>query len=418
MQALKFAALTHTFYLKSPKTVSESLILFSCYFKNEKKKFVYSTGETISPKYWNKETKSPNARAKLSGINSIRTQLNRYSEAFIKIEERYKVTKEDFTSNSLKAFFQKEFKKVEASANDFFAIYDEFVAEKIMNQDWSAATIKRYGNIKAMLQNFEKVKKYKLSFTSINSTFHTQFTDYCMGTLQHINNTYARNLGLVKTFLFWALDKKYTYNDQFKKFKKKERVITNQVVIDKGELELLLKHEYKLKSLERVRDIFVFAAVTGMRHGELKYISKSNIDGTTFYLKEEKGSEKEIRSIPLSKVAIYLLKKYDYQLPIIANQKHNDYIKEVFRKAGFTHVVQKVSTRGKEVIREDMPFYTRVSSHTARRVFITMMKREGKSDKLISKITGHRDMKTLNSYYQVDSVEKKEAVDAVFDIAF
>jgi integrase len=318
----------------------------------------------------------------------------------------------------LKAFFQKEFKKVEASANDFFAIYDEFVAEKIMNQDWSAATIKRYGNIKAMLQNFERVKKYKLSFTSINSTFHTKFTDYCMGTLQHINNTYARNLGLVKTFLFWALDKKYTYNDQFKKFKKKERVITNQVVIDKQELELLMKHEYELKSLERVRDVFVFAAVTGMRYGELKFISKSNIDGTTFHLKEEKGSEKEIRSIPLSKVAIYLLEKYDYQLPIIANQKHNDYIKEVFRKAGFTHTVQKVSTRGKEVIREDMPFYTRVSSHTARRVFITMMKREGKSDKLISKITGHRDMKTLNSYYQVDSDEKKEAVDAVFDIAF
>jgi integrase len=379
---------------------------------------VYSTGETILPKHWNKESKSPNPRAKFAGVNSIRMQLNRYSEAFMKIEERYKVTKEDFTSNDLKSFFQKEFKKVESGSKDFFGIYDEFVAEKKMNQDWSAATIKRYANIKTILENFEQEKKYNLSFTSINSAFHSKFTDYCMGSLNHINNTYARNLGLVKTFLFWALDKKYTYNDEFKKFKKKERVITNQVVVDKQELEILMKHTFELKSLERTRDVFVFAAVTGMRYGELKYISKNNIDGTTFHLKEEKGSEKELRTIPLGKVAMHILEKYDYNLPMIANQKHNNYIKDVFKAAGFTHTVQKVTTRGKEVIREDMSFYKRVSSHTARRTFITMMKREGKSDKLISKITGHRDMKTLNSYYQVDSDEKKEAVDAVFDINF
>ncbi|GAK89694.1 integrase [Nonlabens ulvanivorans] len=125
-----------------------------------------------------------------------------------------------------------------------------------------------------------------------------------------------------------------------------------------------------------------------------------------------------MRTIPLSKVALYILEKYDYDLPVIANQKHNEYIKTVFEKAGFTHKVQMVTTRGKEVIRKDMLFHKRVSSHTARRTFITMMKREGKSDKLISKITGHRDMKTLNSYYQVDSDEKKEAVDAVFNISF
>jgi integrase len=410
--------MTHTFYLKSPNSDSVSLILFSCYFKNEKKKFVYSTGETILPKYWNKESKGPNARAKFPGANSLRMQLNRYSEAFMKAEERHKLTKEDFTSNSLKSFFQKEFKKVESGSKDFFGIYDEFVAEKKMNQDWSAATIKRYDNIKTMLQNFEKVKSYKLSFASINSKFHSKFTNYCMGDLKHINNTYARNLGLVKTFLFWALDNKHTYNDEFKKFKKKERVITNQVVLDKEELGKLMSHQFDLKSLERTRDIFVFAAVTGMRYGELKFISKKNIIGTTFHLKEEKGSEKEMRTIPLGKVAIHILEKYDYHLPVIANQKHNVYIKDVFENAGFTHQVQKITTRGKEVLREGMSFHKRVSSHTARRTFITMMKREGKSDKLISKITGHKDMKTLNSYYQVDSDEKKEAVDAVFDIEF
>ncbi|GAK89696.1 hypothetical protein JCM19297_318 [Nonlabens ulvanivorans] len=48
----------------------------------------------------------------------------------MKVEERFKLTKEDFTSNSLKSFFQKEFKKVESGSKDFFGIYDEFTAEK------------------------------------------------------------------------------------------------------------------------------------------------------------------------------------------------------------------------------------------------------------------------------------------------
>ena len=116
----------------------------------------------------------------------------------------------------------------------------------------------------------------------------------------------------------------------------------------------------------------------------------------------------------MTAISKYLLTKYDYQLPLIANQKHNEYIKEVFKELKYNDVVEKVTTRGKENIKEEMFYYDRISSHTARRTFITMMKRQGKSDKLIASITGHTDMKTLNQYYQVDNAEKKEAMDEVF----
>jgi integrase len=110
------------------------------------------------------------------------------------------------------------------------------------------------------------------------------------------------------------------------------------------------------------------------------------------------------------------LLKYDYELPLIANQKQNQYIKDVFQELEYNHKVQKVTTKGKENIKEDMFFYDRISTHTARRTFITMMKRQGKSDKLIASITGHNDMKTLNQYYQISEPEKKEAMDEVFNI--
>jgi len=125
-----------------------------------------------------------------------------------------------------------------------------------------------------------------------------------------------------------------------------------------------------------------------------------------------------VRTIPLNDLALYLLRKYDYKLPLIANQKQNKYIKEVIDVAGFKHKVEKVVIRGKEVQRIPVLFKDMVSTHTARRTFITMLKRDGKSDKLISKITGHRDLKTLNQYYQVDDDSKKEAIAETFKINF
>jgi integrase len=101
---------------------------------------------------------------------------------------------------------------------------------------------------------------------------------------------------------------------------------------------------------------------------------------------------------------------------MIANQKQNKYIKEVFEELEYTNKVEKVTTKGKENIKEEMIFKDRISTHTGRRTFITIMKRQGKSDKLIASITGHNDMKTLNAYYQVSDEETKEAMDEVFNI--
>ena len=117
-----------------------------------------------------------------------------------------------------------------------------------------------------------------------------------------------------------------------------------------------------------------------MRFGELKLININNIINESIELKEEKGTEKVIRTIPLNDIAMYILRKYKYKLPLIANQKHNDYIKDVFEEAGYTQMVEKTITKGKEVIRTTIPFYERISTHTARRTFITLLKKKGKSE--------------------------------------
>lgn len=408
----------YTFYLKKPKSDKETLILFSCYFNDENKRFVYSTQEKIKPSEWDFENNTPifSGKNKSKSSQTIKSQINRYSDALLKVVNQYKMADEVLDSKTLKKAFDVLFKKATTGKNIFFDAYDVFTAEKIKGKEWSASTIKRYKNIKNILENFEEAKKFKFTFSKINHTFHREFTAYCMDDLGHINNTYARNLGLFKTFMFWAKKNKYTFNETFTEFKKVERVITNQVALTIDDLNKLMSHEFESKKLEKVRDVFVFACVTGMRFGELSLITKSNVTDTEILLKEDKDTNKETRNIPLTSISKFILSKYEYKLPLIANQKQNEYIKDVFEELKYNHKIQKVTTKGKENIKEEMFFYDRISTHTARRTFITMMKRQGKSDKLIASITGHTDMKTLNQYYQVDSEQKKEAMEEVFNV--
>jgi integrase len=410
----------YTFKLKEPNSEKESLILFSCFFKDENKKFIFSTGEKINPKNWDSENKFPytNGKNKSKFAESIKMQLNRYSDLMLKTESLYKRINEDFTSKVLRKAFDEEFKITPSGKNIFFESYDTFMADKIKAKAWTASTIKRYQNIKNLLKNFEIKKKYSLTFSKIDESFHREFTCYCMDDLNHINNTYSRNLGLFKSFMFWAKKSKFTYNDAFIEFRKVDRVITNQIALTIEDLNKIMKYQFKIDRLEKVRDVFVFACVTGMRFGELSLISRSNVTEDYIILKEEKDETKEAREIPLTSLSKYILLKYEYKLPLIANQKQNNYIKECFKEMGYTNLVQKVTTKGKENIKEELFFYDRISTHTARRTFITIMKREGKSDKLIASITGHTDMKTLNQYYQVSEPEKKEAMNDVFKVDF
>ncbi|MFI0429609.1 tyrosine-type recombinase/integrase [Mariniflexile sp. HMF6888] len=408
--------MTHTFYLKEPKSNNETLILFSCYFKHEGKKFVYSTGEKIKPTHWSFTENRPKLKGTVKDINAttIKNQLDRYSDAFLNVESECKKMNEDFTSKALKNAFDQNFKKSSSKKDLFFDAFDEFMDEKKKRKEWKPSTIKRYQNIRNHFEEFEIKRKYKLTFSTINDTFFTEFTDYCYTTSDHSTNTFARNMGLIKTFLYWAFKKNYTYNNSFKDFKNPERVATEEIALTMDQLQSIFEHDTKSKSLEKVKDIFVFQCLTGLRYGELFLLNKNNIINGTIYLREEKDVTKVIREIPLFELSEYILKKYDYELPLISNQKQNKYLKDIFESAGFTNIVEYTRTKNKEKKTLKKSFNNRISTHTARRTFITLLKKKGVADKTIMSMSGHRDLKTFNTYYKVDNIARKDAVELAF----
>jgi site-specific recombinase XerD len=405
-----------TFYLRKPKGEKETLILFSCYFKNEQKQFVYSTRKSILPKHWDFENNKPQNKGKNISIDQkeITNTLNKYIDEFYFLQSRCELSKIDFTCELLKQHFNQAFGIVLSKQSSFFDVYEKFMDEKIKRKEWKENTIKRYNNIKNILLEFEKVNKYKLTFNKINNSFYTDFTDFCYEYKDHFSSTFIRNVGLFKTFMYWAYKKEYTFNKAFIDFKTPPKDLTRQEVFSLEDIKYLNSFDCSCDRLTKVKDVFIFQSLTGLRGGELKKINKRVVFENYFVLKELKDSSKPDRDIPLIALSKGILMKYNYELPIISIQKCNDYIKEVVAAAGFTHEVEYTRTKGVEQKTFVKKFYERISSHTARRTFITIMRNNGIADKTIMSISGHKDIKSFNMYHQVNNNTRIDAVESVF----
>jgi integrase len=386
------------FKLKTPNSKNESLILFYANLKNGER-FVYSTGERIHPQYWDKSNQYPKkSKVKDEQItyNLISGQLDRYTKLFRSFYAQCAATEEIVTKKALKDCFNQEFKRVKRN-NDFETVFDEYVEYKFKLGDWTKGTKKLNQRILKLIKEFEDIHG-KVQFSSVTMKWYANFKHYCETIKKHNVNTFGRNIGLIKAFLNYALENQYTNNDTFNKFKIKLEV-THQEVLTHEEIIQLYKFVFQNSKLERVRDVFVFACLTGMRYSDFKRVSKSNIQNDSILLRETKDKSKHL-TIPLTSISKSILKKYDYKFPTISDQKFRDYLKEACKAVGFAQIVTSTKRIGNEVIELKQPRYERISTHTARRSFITVMLNKGIPYKVIMNITGHKSIKTFNSYYR------------------
>jgi len=410
-----------TFKLKKPKGDKPTLIYFRAYFKKEGKSLIYSTGESIHPKDWDFENNCPN---NLSGRKSdaqirrsINQQLNRYTNLFQEIVARYRNLNEELTISKAREHLDEEFKENRASGNKFLAVYDQFLKDKKQDQSGNAigkSTLKRYEYNKKLLQSFQEETKTQLRFDKINNDFFNDFVEYCIKTKKHSNNTLSRNIGLLKTFLFWALKNKHTYNDQFTNFKNIKRFKTDEVALTLDQVKKIANADLsKNKRLERVRDLFVLGCACGLRFGNYSKIKKNDIQDGFIKVIDIKDNSKSL-SIPLNPISKSILEKYDYDLPKISNQKFNKYLKDLFQELEYNEVQKKVTKLGDKIIEKESILYDRISSHTSRRSFITIMKNQKVPDKVIMSYTGHKSLEVFNNYYRPNEDDKVNFMNNVF----
>tara|TARA_R110001599_G_scaffold319030_1_gene528762 strand:- start:1877 stop:3151 length:1275 start_codon:yes stop_codon:yes gene_type:complete len=410
-----------TLNLKEPNKDGETLILFSSYFKDEGRKFVYSTGETVNSNDWDFENKQPknlSGRTEKANKNrSLKRQLDRYTNFFSDLIQQYKLSNREIIIADIRVDFDTEFKRTKSIASIFFEVYDIFLTDKQTDFTENAnteSTIKRYEYNKQLILSFEIYRKKKIHFNQINKSFYNSFLEYCIKEKSHSANTIRRNIGLFKTFLYWALDGSYTYKTDFQKFKTPKEQETDEVALTKEQVQEVFEFDLSNQPrLEKVRDLFVFGCSTGMRISNYSKVQKKDIQGEFIKVRDQKDKNK-VLEIPLNDFSKYILQKYDYQLPKISNQKFNDYIKDVFKLIGYDDSIKKTIKVGKDLIEKITPLYERISSHTARRSFITIMKNQKIPDKVIMSYTGHKSLEVFNKYYRPNNDDKKHFMQTIW----
>jgi integrase len=203
-----------------------------------------------------------------------------------------------------------------------------------------------------------------------------------------------------------AVEMDHTSNYEFRKgyFSYAEEDKDAVALSDK---EIIRLYKFNLKgnkTLEQVRDFFVFQSFVGLRYQDASTINPENIveiDGDIF-IKTITQKTNELVIIPCNPIVLEIFKKYESnpnRLPrAYANQVFNRYLKEVCRQAGFTEK-GRLSTDPKKELWEC------TSSHTSRRSFATNLYLDGYPVNEIMKCTGHKTEKAFWKYIRVSKLD-------------
>ncbi|MDQ2178806.1 phage integrase SAM-like domain-containing protein [Marinifilum sp. D714] len=406
------------FFLKEPKSDKLTPIYLIYYLKSQKKNFKYSTNQTIHPDNWNSESRMPKAKRGASGaeLKHTSSMLSMYSDFLDEKVKELDKQNTPITRELLKQLFDEEFKHKSTKQESRFlteAIQD-FIDTKGKSNGQSDSWNQKYTNLKNKLIAFEDKKRKKIEFTSITQDWIDEFCGFLRiikvkPFKPHNDNTLHRTINFLITVLIWS-EGKY-HNIDLKKIKNPvNKYQPDDVFLTDKEIQVLEKFQFPRESLERARDLFLIGVYSGQRYSDYSIFEKADIHGDMIIKKAEKTESESF--IPLHPKLKALLDKYDWQLPKISNQKFNKRIQEACKLAGFDEKIKEIIYSGtkKEIVYNLK--YKMISSHTARRTFITLSSEKGMPDHIIMKITGIKDPKTLIKYKKtsqksvVDSMQK------------
>lgn len=406
------------FYLKNPtdlKNQNKDALLFlfvSLYGDRLKKSIKFS----LPVEKW--DTQKQQVRKSHPRSAEINAYLNHIVS---KIEDIYfeNIRKEGFSFEHFKllieaSLFPNKEKEEEKSKELVMGVFEEYL--EVRKLEVSKATVKRTKVLYNHLKNYEEKYAKSLNFDDLTIVFFEKFRAYLLKDVKLTNNTLARYIKTVKTFLTWCIKRGYTDNDAYKEFKLKSEK-TEVIYLTRDEFLAISRLDLSEEiTLEKARDVFCFGCLTGQRYSDIAGLKRSDIKGNVWFLHVKKT--RDIIKVPLTQPALDILDKYQHlnkPLPILTNQRTNLYLKEVAKLAGIDDEISYVRHRGSERIEIQDKKYNFVSTHTARRTFVTLSMEAGMTNPEIMAITGHKELKTLQKYSGSNYNSIKTKMDTIWD---
>lgn len=402
-----------SFYLDKPDT-DRSVVMLNLSFRGHRLRL--GTGISLEPKHWNANRQEPKPSS--PSVNQDRRRLLAIAE-FIREafdtfrfgDKKHAVTTVDIAAfkEQLSTYLTPEaITQGVARSGDFAEDFSVFIDTYTIRSSSGMITTRRpgasnillYKRTLASLIDWSKYAKRSLGYETIDEAFYGSYCSW-LATNRGLTDVSAGNyIKTIKTFMKWAKQKEYHSTTTYETFHREVRT-GDTIALTVDELRRIRDLDLKEHPrLARTRDIFLLQCYTGMRYGDMVRLEPRHFDETAGLIRYTSQKSDTACIVPITRPLAELLKGYPsllFEFP--SDVKQNKYIKEVAALAGMNQSVT-ISTfmRGKrveEVLRRDQV----VTTHVARRTFVTTSLRFNVPEAVISAVTGHAAKGMLQHHY-------------------
>lgn len=414
---------TTIFRLSRPKQESSSIYMR---FHISGKAFQYGIGKTIETKYWKKEEGRPynfTEKKKLDPI--VKNHIQNINSTIDKCRTEVKAYESNVNLSIYKRFDFGELRNkldhiikgviLEDNKKDSFAHIVTYANKLIEDMKsgvethrgkkneplrrYSDSTIKTFSEWVTVFKAYEKKTRKKYKWNDIDNKFGIQFQIY-LGQKYSVNTT-GKHMKNLKTIMSKALKADHHTNLAFKQFSVTKSDPPN-IYLTKEELKAILNLQLDGKD-EEIRDLFILGCMVGQSFTDYNSLDSDSIvkkDSSYFWKLKRRKSEQEA-IVPLDRVAIKILKKYDWSMPKQSLSVFNLRIKEIAREADIIGIMKVDSIEDGRKVSNKVERCELVSSHTARRTAITNWYLDGIPTKDIMTFSGHSSEDSLMKYIKI-----------------
>lgn len=282
-----------------------------------------------------------------------------------------------FTMETIKLFIKSGYT---SQGITFQTLVDEFLKSIRMKCRAGGMTERRYRKYEIAIAHFyeQDAIKQDMLVAEIKNQNILDFK-HDMMSKHYEPGTIAGFLQCLKSVFLFGLRNDLIKNNPFIGFKigRKTKDVS---FLTEEEVARIRAKEMPSSGLNKVRDLFLFQCMTSISYCDMALLEprdfQSNEEGILYLRKKRKKTGVEFFIVLLPE-AVAIAKKYDFKLPLISNQKYNNYLKEI----GAICNIEK-------------PMHSHIGRHTA----ATFLLNRSVPMEMVAKVLGHTTTKQTRHY--------------------
>lgn len=378
------------FYPKKSEKNADGIVMIYARITMNGKRGEFSLGRRVDEHRW--DSRGGKLRGTSSEISNFNRFLDNVKNRLYDIYDSLLKERADISAAIIKNIYLGKEGKEHMILEIFQEHNDEM--ESLLGKGYTKGTLQRYKaaykHVSAYIQH--NYQRNDIPVRRVDHKFITGLEYFLKSKRNCEHNTAIKYVVNFKKIIRIAYANEWISRDPFFHWKASWKTKEKQF-LTQAELNTLRNKKSFLLRLALVRDIFVFCCYTGLAYADVKQLQQEDIiigvDGYR-WIKLARKKPKAISSIPLLPPAEAIIEKYSEHayvldgkgvLPVLTNQKSNAYLKEIADVCGINK---------------------NLTTHLARHTFATTVTlSKGGSISTVSKMLGHRSLKTTQIYAKV-----------------